>query len=56
MTLCRLGHFYLVLSLEASIWLGGIVPFLTQFLVIKLFIRRAGNEDVHKTLDEFEFV
>ena len=27
MTLCRLGHFYLVLSLEASIWFGGIVSF-----------------------------
>ena len=23
MTLCRLCHFYLVLSLEASIWLAG---------------------------------
>ena len=32
------------------------VFFLKQFLVIKLFIRWAGNEDGHKTLDEFEFV
>ena len=35
---------------------GHSVFFYTQFLVIKLFIRRAGNEDGHKTLDEFEFV
>ena len=35
---------------------GHSVFFQTQFLVIKLFIRQAGNEDGHKTLDEFEFV
>ena len=67
MAMCRLGQIYLVLSLEASIWLGRgggegrgwgwhSVFLQTQFLVIKLFIRLAGNEDGHKILDEFEFI
>ena len=29
---------------------------ISSYQVIKLFIRRAGNEDGHKTLNEFEFV